>query len=83
MKAAPELLVQVNKNFFMLDKLIEDLTKFEKDKSCDNLSEHMSVNEGQRIKDTFLKMVAKLLAYASADCKTFFADKKISHNKSL
>jgi len=43
-KAAPELLTQVNKNFFMLDKLIVDLTKFEENKSCDNLTNHMSVN---------------------------------------
>lgn len=39
--ASTELLNQVNKNFFMLDKLIDDLTKYEKDKSCENLSEYM------------------------------------------
>jgi len=75
--ATPDLMDWSNKNFFMLDKLIEDLTKLEKDKSCANLEEHISVNEILRIKDTVLKLVAKLLTYNYNGCKAFYTDKKI------
>lgn len=61
----------------MLDKLIDDLTKIEKDKSCHNLAQHITVNEVQRIKDTFLKLVGKFLTYNYDDCKAFYIDKKV------
>ena len=56
-----ELMTWTNKNFFMFDKLIDDLEKLEKDKVCPNLKQHISVAEINRIKDTFLKLVGKLL----------------------
>ena len=67
----------------MCDKLIEDLTKIEKNKACENLKQHIEVNEVERIKDTYLKLVAKLLVHANNECKKFFTDKKIQQNRSL
>jgi len=66
----------INKNFFMLDKIIDDLTILEKEKSCHNLDQHITVDEIQRIKDTFLKLVGKLLTSNYDKCKAFYKDKK-------
>jgi hypothetical protein len=74
-----DLMVQINKNFFMFDKLIDDLEKLEKSGTCDNVKKHIQVSEIQRLKDTFLKLVGKLLACNKAAVTAFYNDKTVNH----
>jgi uncharacterized protein YdcH (DUF465 family) len=75
--ATLDFMAQVNKNFFMFDKLIDDLEKLEANKKDDeDYQEPMTVAEVQRLKDTFLKLVGKLLEVNYDGCKAFFTDKK-------